>query len=193
MHSKTKSLVGNAIFIAIVVVLQITASFIKFGPFSITLALAPIVVGAAIYGISSGAILGGAFGLVVLIMCINGVDIGGSILWTANPLMTALLCLAKGSLAGLLSGLVFRKLEKKNTYLAVIFAAIVCPLVNTGIFLLAMYGIFYDILVTWAGGSNLIYFMFIGLTGLNFLMELLVNVVLSPIILRIIKIAKTTD
>ena len=38
---KTRRLTGLALLTAIVVVLQIVASFIKFGPFSITLALAP--------------------------------------------------------------------------------------------------------------------------------------------------------
>ena len=63
----TKKLVGVALFTAIVVVLQLIGSGIKLGPFSISLVLVPIVVGAALYGKSAGAWLGFVFGFVVLL------------------------------------------------------------------------------------------------------------------------------
>ena len=44
---KTRRLTGLALMTAIIVVLQVVASFVKFGPFTITLALAPILIGAA--------------------------------------------------------------------------------------------------------------------------------------------------
>ena len=46
----TRTITGVAIFTAIVIVLQLLGSFIRFGPFSISLVLIPIVVGAALYG-----------------------------------------------------------------------------------------------------------------------------------------------
>ena len=84
---------------AIIVVLQVVASFVKFGPFSITLALAPIIIGAALYGAGAGAWLGAVFGVVVLIACIAGWDYGGNVLFTANPLLTAALCIVKGAVS----------------------------------------------------------------------------------------------
>ena len=39
---KTRRLTGLALMTAIIVVLQVVASFVKFGPFTITLALAPV-------------------------------------------------------------------------------------------------------------------------------------------------------
>lgn len=187
---KVKKLVVMAIFVAIIVVLQTLGSFIKFGSFSISLVLVPIVVGAAIHGAKTGAFYGAVFGLVVLINCISGVDIGGNVLWAANPLMTALLCLVKGALAGYVAGLVYTLVAKKNVYLGVICAAVVCPIVNTGIFLLALALFYHDILLQWAGGTNVAYYAFTGLAGVNFLLELGVNIVLSPAILRIINAAK---
>ena len=56
---KTRRLTGLALMTAIIVVLQVVASFVKFGPFTITLALAPILIGAALYGPKAGACLGG--------------------------------------------------------------------------------------------------------------------------------------
>jgi len=188
--SKVNRMVGMAIFIAIIVVLQVFGNFIKVGTFSISLVLVPIVIGAAIYGAGSGAVLGGAFGVIVLINCINGTDIGGNMLWTANPAITAVLCLLKGILAGFVAGVVYSAISKKNVYIGVICAALVCPVVNTGIFITAMIFLYRDTLTLWAGDSNIIYYSLVGLAGINFFIEMGVNIVLSPVIIRIINAAK---
>lgn len=187
---KTKALVGMAIFTAIVVVLQLLAGSIKIGPFSPSLVLIPIVIGAATYGAAAGGWLGLVFGLVVLIACIGGADVGGNLMWNFNPFMTAVICLVKGGLAGLLSGLVFRLLEKKNQIVATVAAAIVCPVVNTGLFCIGAVLAFRPLLEQWAGGADLLSYIFLGLIGVNFLIEMGINVVLSPIVVRILKIRK---
>ena len=66
-RSMIRNLVLTGILAAIVVVLQIFSGYIRFGPFSITLALVPIIVGGALCGPLSGAFLGLVFGTVVLI------------------------------------------------------------------------------------------------------------------------------
>ena len=98
-HMSTRTLTGVAIFTAIVIVLQSFSAVIRFGPFSITLALIPIVVGAALYGHWAGAWLGFVFGMVVLL---SG-DAGPFL--AVNPLGTILTVLLKGAGAGCLSGL----------------------------------------------------------------------------------------
>ncbi len=184
---KTRRLTGLALLTAIIVVLQIVASFIKFGPFSITLALAPIIIGAALFGKGAGAWLGGVFGVVVLLACVMGWDVGGNILFTANPLLTAILCIVEGALAGLAAGAVFQAVSKKNMTGGSILAGIVSPVVNTGVFCLGLALFFYDTLVAWAGGTDLIYYIIFGLTGVNFLLELVINLVLSTVIVRVVK------
>ena len=67
MNTKTKTMVGVGLFTAIVVVLQLLGGGIKFGMFSISLVLVPVVVGAAVYGRKAGAWLGFAFGAAVLL------------------------------------------------------------------------------------------------------------------------------
>lgn len=187
---KINRMVGIAIFIAIIIVLQSIGSFIKFGSFSISLVLVPIAVGAAIYGEMAGAIFGATFGAVVLFNCINGADIGGNMLWVSNPAVTSILCMGKGMLAGLFAGLAYTTVSKltKKPYIGAICAAFVCPVVNTGIFLAGMAIFFHDTLTIWAGGSNIIYYTFIGLAGVNFILELSVNIVLSPVIVRILNV-----
>ena len=188
---KTRRLTGLALLTAIVAVLQVVASFVKFGPFSITLALAPILIGAALYGPKAGAYLGGVFGVVVLIACILGWDPGGNALWNANPFLTACICLVKGIAAGLAAGVVYRAIVGKSlahgTMMAgSIVAGIVSPVVNTGLFVLCLSLLFHDILVTWAAGSELVYYVIFTLTGINFVLELVINLVLSTVIVRVV-------
>ncbi len=187
--AQTKRMVGMALFTGLILVLQLIGTFVKVGTFPVSLVLIPIVVGAAVYGVKAGAYFGGVFGVFVLLTCIFGWDPAGNFLWTANPFYTALLCILKGAAAGLAAGAVYSALAKKLTYLGVVLAAIVCPVVNTGVFLLGMYLCFYDTLVSWAGGTTLA--LFIGLVLANFLFELITNVVLCPTVARIIKIGKT--
>ena len=187
MNNKTKSIVGIGLFTAIVVVLQLLGGGIRFGIFSITLVLIPVVVGAAVYGWQAGAWLGLAFGITVLLT------------GDAAPFMavhvpgTILTVLAKGAGCGLCAGLVYRLLEKRNRTLAVIAAAVVCPLVNTGVFLIGCKLFFYETISQWgaaAGFENTAAYMFLGLAGINFLIELGVNVVLAPVITRLIRLGK---
>lgn len=183
-------LTGLAILTAVIIALQVFTTFVKFGPFSITLALIPMVVGAAMYGIGAGAYLGAVLGMVVTIMSATGGDLGGFMVWSANPLMCTVMCVAKTGVAGLCAGAVYKALSKTNKYLATILAAVVSPIVNTGIFIVMMLIFFRELLASWAGGSDLLTYIIIGLTGVNFLVELGVNIVLSPIAVRIIDAVK---
>lgn len=192
-HKQIQKMVGLAIFTAVVIVLQLLGSFIKVGTFSISLVLIPIVVGAAVYGAGAGAFLGGVFGVVVTIACINGSDWGGNLLFTQSPALTILICMVKGIAAGAAAGWVYRLLTGKNAYLAVAVSALAAPVVNTGLFCLGMRFFFYDTLVAWAAGQSLVYYVFIGLIGVNFLLETLINLVCSPIILRILNAVKRVE
>ncbi len=191
--SNVYRMTGLAILSAIIIVLQVFTTFVRFGPFSITLALIPIVVGAAMYGVGAGAYLGAVFSVVVVIMCITGGDVGGFMVWSANPFMCIVMCTLKGTMAGLCAGAVYKALKEKNKLLAVILAALVSPIVNTGIFIIGMLLFFRETLAAWAGGSDLLSYIILGLTGVNFLIELGVNMILSPVVVKIIDaVQKTT-
>ncbi len=184
---KLEKLVGTAMLAGVVIVLQYVGNFIKLGNFSVSLVLLPIVIGAALYGPLSGCILGCVFGGVIVFGYLTGnVDI----LWISNPILTAIVCFVKGAAAGLFSGFVFRLFSKNNKLSGRIIgsygAAITCPIVNTGIFLLAIFTIFKPQLIELAGGTNVYYFAFVGLAGINFLIELGVNIILAPVVINIV-------
>ncbi len=192
--SKTNRLVGTALLMAIVIVLQAFASSIRIGPFSITLALVPIIIGAIIYGPLSGALLGAAFGGVVLYAVITGADVGGNLMLQQNALVTALVCIIKSTAAGYISGLVAKAFTKRGkTTLGTVLAAILCPIINTGILCITMLIVFSDLVSSWAQGagfSSNISYIILGMVGLNFLVELLINLIFVPTIAHIIKAVK---
>ena len=135
INNKTFKLVGLGILTAIIIVLQIVTTFFPTKPVSITLALIPIIIGAAFYG----------------------------------------------------AGAVYKALSKKSTTLGAVAAGVVSPIVNTGIFVLGLFFFFKPVLEAWAGGTDIVYYALITMTGVNFLVELGVNIILSPVIVRIIQ------
>ena len=182
-----------AMLLALVVVLQMLGGFIKFGPFSLSLVLIPVVIGSVLLGAKGGAILGATFGAVVVIQCATGVDAGGFILWGINPLLTALICMVKGTAAGLVPGLIYKVINRKGEFnlmhgVGAVVAAISAPVVNTGLFLIGLSTCFNATLVEWAGGTDVLVYVITGLVGINFLIELCINIVVSPAISTIIKV-----
>lgn len=186
----TLKLAGIAMLTAIVVILQLLGSFIRLGPFSISLVLVPIVVGAGVYGMGAGTWLGFVFGLIVLIS-------GDAATFLAiNPVGAVVTVIVKGTVAGLLVDLVYSGLKKINKYFAVVVSAIICPVVNTGIFLLGCKLFFMDTITQWAsawsaeqgGATNVLAYMILGLVGGNFIFELLVNIIMSPVIVKIVDV-----
>lgn len=181
----TRKLTGLAILTALVVILQFLP--VKGPFFLITLTLVPIVIGSALYGAFAGAWLGFIFGVTVLL---SG---DAAAFLTINIPGTIATVLVKGTLAGLAAGLVYKLASKVNRYFGVICAALVAPVVNTGIFLLGCRLFFMDTVNGWAAASgyeNVGAYMILSLVGINFLIELGVDLVCSPVILRLINIRK---
>ena len=190
-HASVVRLTSLAILAALVVVLQTVASGIRIGPVPISLTLVPIVVGAILFGPGAGAGLGFVFGLVCLIAGVTGADQFTYLLWTAIPFWLIVVCVGKAVLCGLCAGLAAKALEKKQT-LSCIAAALVAPVVNTGVFLLGMVLFFQETLRAWAAGSALLTYVLFTLTGVNFLVELGLNLVLSPAVSTLIRAIRKT-
>ena len=176
-----------ALLTAMVAVLAYFGGFIKIGSLaSISLTLIPVVIGAALCGPFAGAWLGGVSGVIFFATADAAFWYGLSVPGTIITVM------AKGILAGLCAGLVYSLLEKKNRYLAVLVSAMICPIVNTGIFLLGCLLFFLEPVKAWAAAEGLSIFAYfiIFFVGLNFVFEFVTNIVISPAILRIINIRK---
>lgn len=177
------------ILTAITVALELFAGFvgIRFGPFNITLALAPTIIGAALYGWKAGAWLGFVFSFVVLF------EPSTTLFMSVSAPATILVVLVKGTAAGLVAGAVYNAIAKKNKFAAVVTAGLVAPIVNTGIFLLGCVLFFFNTVSELGaanGYTNTFAFMILGLVGLNFLVESAINLCLSTVIVRILSIVR---
>ena len=174
----TKTMVFGAILTALVIVLQYVSMAIRFGTFSITLSLTPIVVGAVCCGVGMGAWLGLVFGVAVLMTGdaapFLAVSVGG----------TVVTVLAKGIAAGVIPAL-FYKLLKKFNILASATAAVLSPIANTGVFLMGCMIFFVPTIMEWHGTVSA---FLISIFSINFLIELILNIVLIPVVVRIINL-----
>ena len=183
----TKRLALIALLTALVAVLAYFGGFIKIGGLaSISLTLIPVVLGAALCGPIAGAWLGGVAGAVFFMTA-------DAVFWLELSIPgTIVTVMVKGILSGLAAGLVFRLLMHVNRYLAVMAAAIVCPVVNTGIFIVGCFLFFMDTVNAGAAaeGMSVGGYLIVFFVGLNFVFELLTNIVLSPAIVRVLNIKK---
>ena len=190
-NSKTTKLVELGIFVALVLAIQLLGGAVKVGPISISLVLIPIAVGGILLGPLCGAALGLAFGVATVIGGLTGADPFTATLLNSGAwgaVFTTLLCLVKGTMAGFVSAFIYKLLAPKSKVAAVLLAAVAAPVVNTGLFILGALTVLNSLITqNFVGsGSNIIYFVFIGCAGVNFLIELAVNVIFTPAIRRIL-------
>ena len=188
MHKKTDTfkLSFLGILSAIVFVLQFFVK-IPLGGFTISVSLAVIVLAAVLYGYTGGAIIGGVSGVAILL---NG---DAALFYTFSYFLTILVVLLKGIASGLAAAAVYKLLKKINKYVAIIVSAIAAPIVNTGIFFLGSITFFYSDIQAMAGGTNAVVFVLVFFIGLNFFVELIANVVLAPVITRLVQMIPSTQ
>lgn len=173
----TKTMVLGAVLTSLVIVLQYLSMAIRFGSFSITLSLTPIVIGAITCGVGMGAWLGLIFGITVLL---TG---DAAPFWAVTAFGTFVTVVLKGIAAGVLPALIFKLLKKSNLTVASAASAILSPIANTGVFLLGCVIFFIPTLIEWYG--NVTAFL-VTIFSFNFVIELMLNIVLTPVIIRLI-------
>ena len=187
----TQKLVLGAMMTAFVIILQSLATFTTFfGPFSTAIGLIPIVLGAVMCGPAIGAWLGFVFGVVVIAT-------GNAALFFAFDIPgTIVTVLLKGTLCGFVAGIVYKLLSRFNKYIAVIVASVLCPVTNTAVFLLGCYVFFMDSaaeIANTVGLSGSGMEVFFALAMANFILEVVTNAVLSPVITSVLKHTKSIN
>ena len=183
-----KTIVLGAILTALVILLQYVSIWIRFGTFSITLSLVPIVIGAIVCGCGMCVWLGLMFGITVLI---SG---DANFFLSFNVIGTIITVLFKGMLCGFFAGVTYKALKKimpEKKYLRIMVSSIICPIVNTGVFILGCYIFFLpDItkLASDAGMSgNIFGFIITAFVTFNFILELVLNIIFAPATAKILK------
>ena len=177
----TKTMVLCAILTALVIVLQYVSMAIRFGTFSITLSLTPVVIGALTCGVGMGAWLGLVFGVAVLF---TG---DAAPFWAVAPLATFLTVILKGIASGVIPALAYELLKGKNKTFRAALASVLSPIANTGVFLIGCVLFFIPTLVEWYGDITA---FLITIFSFNFVIELVLNIVLSPVVIRLLNIKR---
>ena len=187
-NDKTYKMVLLGVLSALVIVLQLWGSAIPFfGGTSLCLVLIPIVVGGLILGVKAGTFLGLLFGVFVFVWCgVLGYDPFTAYLFQNQPIMTALICIVKGGVAGFVPPIVHRALARKLPLPSVIIASALAPICNTGLFTLGMF-LILGTLKSYLGGMTVGYF-FGAIILVNFAVELAVNLIASPAIFRVAQV-----
>ena len=103
-----KRITGMAVLLALVIVLQLVGGYLKIGATPLSFVLVPIVLCGILYGPVAAGVLGFAFGLVVLLQGVFGADGFTMILFNDHPVYTSLLCLVKGTAAGVAAGFLYK-------------------------------------------------------------------------------------
>ena len=202
-NNKILNLVELAMLCALIVVLQFVGSFLTgITGLPMSLVLIPIVVGAFHLGPKEGAFLGGVFGLMTVVMGFSGADLFTNILFnnfgTVKMLICVALCFVKAIAAGFGAGIIYKALGKlfkgKKELLTTVLASVSAPVINTGIFVIAMLLFFFNDMgqiqtqLGIAVASPSFKFIFLGLAGWNFVSEFIINLVVSPAVARLVGI-----
>ena len=162
MEKTTPCIAGGGLLAAIAAVLRLVGSAIRLGPFSVSLVLIPLVLGAALYGWGMGCWLGLVFGAVVLLSGDAGLFLA------ADPGGAIVTVLSKGIACGAAAGLCCRWLHPRYPRLSILLSALAAPLVNTGVFLLGCRLFFMPLIHQWAqqaGYASAGAYLMVGMLG----------------------------
>lgn len=116
MEKTTQCIAGGGLLAAIAAVLRLVGSAIRLGPFSVSLVLIPLVLGAALYGWGMGCWLGLVFGAVVLLSGDAGLFLA------ADPGGAIVTALSKGIACGAAAGLCCRWLHSRYPRLSILLS-----------------------------------------------------------------------
>ena len=189
-----KNVTALAVLLALVIVLQAFGGSLNFGAVSLNFSLIPIVLGALTLGAWGGSVLGLANGIVVWIQVMTGAVPLYTIMWTNSPVITTLICLTKTTAAGFVAGWLFALLKEKNKRAAIFLCSGLVPIINTGLFIVGCFAMWNTMEIAAnsliGAGTGVVWFIFIGLVGVNFIAEFAVNLLVAPALHTVYKVVE---
>ncbi len=175
-----KKITYLALLTAIECTLSIITNYMP-GVVNFNIALVPISIGSIILGPIGGLFLGLVNGLITLLAPLTGVFSG------YNLFATIVLCLLKTGCAGVISGLLYKLISKLDEDVAIVVASIIIPIINTLIFFIGAVLFFLPI---YGDSETALSVLFTSVISINFIIELIISIVLTPAIRYIVKILK---
>lgn len=188
--SKNVALLG--ILTALVIVLQLFGSAIPMFGITLNFSLIPIALAGILLGYAGGAIVGFVCGLVVFITtAIMGGEPVTANLFQTDPVILTTMCIGKTTVAGLVSGLLYKLISKRNNFVAVSVGSIAIPVINTTIYVLGML-LMKDSLIAYMGwdfnSTWLVFATILSIIWLNFVLEMVITIIFTPLTYRVIRV-----
>ena len=188
--SKNVALLG--ILTALVIVLQLFGSAIPMFGITLNFSLIPIALAGILLGYVGGAIVGFVCGLVVFITtAIMGGEPVTANLFQTDPVILTIMCIGKTTVAGLVSGLLYKLISKRNNFVAVSVGSIAIPVINTTIYVLGML-LMKDSLIAYMGwdfnSTWLVFATILSIIWLNFVLEMVITIIFTPLTYRVIRV-----
>ena len=179
----TKAIVITGLLLALEIVLQTIGNYLQFGAANINLSLIPVVLAAVLCGPISGGILGFFNGIMALLSPSTI-----AFFMPVSPFGTALVCLLKCTLAGVIAGFVFdvfRKIGKNHLSTNIVgyfVASAIVPVVNTGLFAAGALIFFQQRLVERITEKmpDMYSVLIFGFIGINFIIEFFTTLLVTP-------------
>lgn len=192
-REKTLRMVQVALLMALEVVL--TLLYIPVGTINLNFGLVPIVIAAIFLGPLAGVLIGCVSGAVTAIQVLTVPSLFNTFLVTVNPIAACVISVIKTAVAGLLVGFVYRLMNRlcKFSLINTLVSSALCPVVNSGIFAVGMFAFFSDALLadaTLSTYGSVLAIVFVGLIGVNFIVEFIVTTLISPALCKTITAAK---
>ena len=183
----TRTIAATGIITGVEIILQIIGNYINPGFANINLSLIPIAIGAILYGPIVGGFLGFVCGVMVLISPSTM-----QVFFSISPVGTIFACILKTTLAGVVAGLVMKLFKGEKKIYGAILASILVPVINTGIFSIFAVLFFKPLLDSLVASSpeqysNIGVALIVGLIGINFILEVISTVILTPSLYKIIE------
>lgn len=178
----TKMIATTGVLLGVEIVLQLIGNYVVIpgGFANLNFSLIIITLGAILYGPIVGGFLGLVSGALTLISPSTM-----SYFFVVSPIGTILACLLKTTIAGIVAGFIFNALKNKNDLLGSILASLSAPILNTGIFAIFCV-IFFKQRLLEINPNNISAALFLGLIGINFIFEIIVNIAIVPALYKIV-------
>lgn len=189
-YFNSRMIAATGIITGVEIVLQIIGNYINPGFANINLSLIPIALGAILYGPIVGGFLGFVCGVMVLISPSTM-----QVFFAVSPVGTVLTCILKTTIAGVVAGFI-PKIFKNHKLLSSIIASILVPIINTGLFSIFAVIFFTPILNNMVESTpsqfpNIGIALIAGMIGINFILEIISTVILTPSLYKIIEHTST--
>lgn len=181
------------VLIALTVVLQLFASAVPIGAVTLNFSLVPMALGAMILGAAGGGILGFVSGAVTFINCaILGREPFTAYLFQQSPVILTIVCFGKTTVAGIVAGIVFSLISRKNITAGAIVSSIVLPIINTGLYVLGMVIMYPHVAAYLAmeSGAGAVFIAVVTIIWLNFVLEIAVSAICAPALATVIRVVE---